>query len=749
MSLIFRTMNFSLSDSLYASILAQLPETTVLVFDHDLRIGLVSGTALDQQVFMHRAAAGHTIHEVMPQAYIAAFEEPFRGALAGHTQRVEFLYAGHIYEIHVGPLKDDQEAITGGMAVARRLNPHEAASAFSRYYGALFDQTNDGVMIFDMQGNALAWNQRAAEMFGYEFAEFAELTVFRVVAPEEVEDSRARFQQLAAGKTPPVYERRAHRKDGSIIITEVNVAPVHDEQGRPFCIMSVLRDITERKQIEAAHRLSEERHRIISELTFDFAYAVRIEADGRIEYEWLTTEPFERVTGYPISELERVGFEQLYHPDDRARLAEDRMRTMRGEKVSAEYRIITRSGELRWALMERFPIWDENEQRVIRFYAVAKDITERKETEIALRASEERFRLVAKVISDGVYDWDMIRNVNWHNDGYNETFDTGQENLSDIVSWFERIHPDDREKVVEGQLMAIQEGAESWSEEYRMRKRDGSYAIVADRALIIRDQAGNPTRLIGAVTDITEHRESEQQALDLALQKQKVRILAEYITAISHDFRTPLSVINTSIYLAGKAKTADERLRHLEKLDEQAMRIEQLVDGLLTMARLDRHDLLACEWLDINSLMNQIEDRKRPDYTEKGLILHLELESGLPLVYVDRLWMNEALMHLVSNAIQYTPTGKSVTLRTYREYETVVIEIQDTGIGMNAEQLRGVFEPLFRVEAHRPMTGGSRLGLAITSKIIERHNGRIEIDSTPDIGTTVRIWLTTQAEPAL
>ena len=742
-------MNQQLPDLPFTSILGQIPETTLLIFDFDLRIQFASGAALDQPLFMQQATPGKTLQEAMPQAYIAAFELPCRGALIGESRRAEFLYAGHIYDIHVGPLRDDQNKIIGGMAVSRRLIMADAASSLSRYYSALFNQNNDAVLIFDMEGNALDWNQRAADMLGYEFTEFAELTVYKVVAPDEVEHSRTRFSQLAAGETPPVYERRVRRKDGSIIITEVNVAPVRGEDGNPFCIMSILRDITERKQAEATQRLIEERNRIISELTFDFAYSIQVGADRSMKYEWMTVEPFERITGYPVSELERLGFHQIYHPDDRARLVEDRQRVINGEMVSSEYRIITRGGDLRWTVIDRFPIWDEQEKRVVRIYAVAKDITERKETEIALRASEERFRLVAKVISDGVYDWDMVRNINWHSEGYKETFYAHPNDPADFAGWFDRIHPEDKEMVVESQLLAIQDGAESWSEEYRMRRSDGSYAMVADRALILRDQAGNPIRLIGAVTDITEHRQAEQQALDLALQREKVRILAEYITAISHDFRTPLSIINTSIYLIGKVREEDERLRHLEKLDEQATRIEQLVDGLLTMARLDRDDMLACEWLDLNTLVIQTDIRKRPVCDEKGLTLSLNLAPDLPLVYADRLWMNEALMNLVGNAIQYTPAGKSITIRTYQQHDLAVIEIQDTGIGMNENQLRGIFDPLFRVEAHRPMTGGSGLGMAITGKIIERHNGRIEIDSTPDVGTTVRIWLAVQAEPAV
>src|SRR5690606_26412744 len=188
-------------------------------------------------------------------------------------------------------------------------------------------------------------------------------------------------------------------------------------------------------------------------------------------------------------------------------------------------------------------------------------------------------------------------------DGYTETFGETDPNIGEIVGWFHRIHPDDAAAGVDSQMRASHEGAPSWSSEYRMSRRDRPSATVAGPDLLVRDAQGRLTRLIGAITDITERKAAEKQALDLALQKEKVRILADFITAISHDFRTPLSVINTSVFLLTKTVRPEDWQRHLHKIEAQVRHIEGLVEGLLTMTRLDRDNAIEPEPFDLNVLV--------------------------------------------------------------------------------------------------------------------------------------------------
>ncbi|MBZ0303537.1 MAG: PAS domain S-box protein, partial [Anaerolineae bacterium] len=754
------------NDRLCLAVLNHLLGLTVLVFDEDLRFQLAAGPGLTEELLYQRVKPGQTLHEAMPPAYAASFETAFRAALVGETRTQEFLYGGGTYEIQVCPLSFGDPPGTAGMAVSRRLDQSADLPIALHRHQILIEQTNDAVFLLDLHGNPLEWNRRAVEMLGYAYEDFNHMSIADVTPPDEYEHTARRLNQLITEGYLPVYERRFVRKDRQEIIAEVNLTLVHDQHNRPACIQCVVRDISDRKQAEAAlkaseeryrilteliadyaysfgvtedgglvaewvagatlrttgytadellsnqtslihpqdndqvqaeiqraiqgeaieeseyrilkktgevrwiqvarhlvwdethqrviriHniarditdrkqtelalRASEERYRIISELISDYAFSAAVRPDGELELEWVSGA-FQRITGYPNEAIldKRI---PLLHPEDSERVQAEIMRAKAGTSIDrSEYRVITQDGSVRWVQVTRQPVWDARQNRVVRLYNVAKDITDRKEVELALRRSEERFRLVARVVSDGVYDWDMVRNTSWHNEGYQETFGTGNLNVSEVAAWFERIYPDDRVSVVESQMHAVYH-EDHWAAEYRMRRSNGTYATVLDRANIMRDQYGNPTRLIGAVSDITAHRASEKQALDLALQKEKVQILTDFVTAISHDFRTPLSVITTSLYLLEKSPHPEDWQRHVRKLQEQAEHIEQLVDGLLIMTRLDRENVLVFESIDLKDVVVIIEARMRPLCDQKNLTLLLEHASEPLPISGDRQW---------------------------------------------------------------------------------------------------------------
>ncbi|HVU10939.1 MAG TPA: PAS domain-containing sensor histidine kinase, partial [Phototrophicaceae bacterium] len=380
-----------------------------------------------------------------------------------------------------------------------------------------------------------------------------------------------------------------------------------------------------------------------------------------------------------------------------------------------------------------------------------RDITERKLAEQKLRESEARYRAVVEDQSELIcrYTPDFV--LTFVNDAYCRYFGKSREEL--IGSTFlPSIHESDQASVL-NTLRSLTAENPVITSENRAYMGDGSVRWHQWRDHAIINESGKIIEYQSVGKDVTELKEMEKQRLAIAMEHEKVQILADFIAAASHDFRTPLSVINTSAYLLNRVSDVKQRNHHFKQIQEQTYHIEHLVDGLLTMSRLDRGDVFRFRALNVNSVVQQIEVRKRAQIEEKLQALKLDLDPQLPSIDADEGWLYQCLMQLVDNSIYYTPPGGMITIRTYQQADRVVISVIDTGIGISDEILPHIFKRLYRGEEHRPV-GGQGLGLSIVAKIVEEHQGSIDVESKPGAGSTFRVFLPlkhvdTSVEPSL
>lgn len=157
------------------------------------------------------------------------------------------------------------------------------------------------------------------------------------------------------------------------------------------------------------------------------------------------------------------------------------------------------------------PVFDA-EGKVVGTQGILMDITERKQAEELVHLSNERFQTMARATNDAVWDWDLVTNALWWNDGFQTLFGYAAVEIEpDVSSWITRLHPEDLARVEAGIHQAIESGENRWSDEYRFRRQDGSYAEVFDRGFILRDARGQAVRMIGAMMDITERKQTEAQ----------------------------------------------------------------------------------------------------------------------------------------------------------------------------------------------------------------------------------------------
>ncbi len=301
---------------------------------------------------------------------------------------------------------------------------------------------------------------------------------------------------------------------------------------------------------------------------------------------------------------------------------------------------------------------------------------------------------------------------------------------------FDIVHPDDRENV-----RRRFSKRDTYEEEFRIIDKTGETRWIKNKAFIIGDDNDAVKRIGGIAQDITEQKNAHEQTINLAIERERIRILRNFISDASHDLKTPIATIKLKAALVRTTKDDSTREIHIYDLDRQVDRLSSMIDNLFTLSRLENTDEWEFEPTDINTIITDLMNGLQADAQEKSIALSLDLErQKMPKLSVDTMEFSRAIGNLVSNAIRYTFKGGDVKVQTRYQFGDVIIRIIDTGIGISEDELPHIFERFYRAKtATHYKIEGSGLGLSIVKRVIDRHRGEISVESTPGKGTTFTI----------
>lgn len=275
--------------------------------------------------------------------------------------------------------------------------------------------------------------------------------------------------------------------------------------------------------------------------------------------------------------------------------------------------------------------------------------------------------------------------------------------------------------------------------ESRLTLRDGS-AIDVEIAYTNVEYQEKPALQV-MIRDITERRQMEAQRLELQLERERIQLLEDFISGISHDLRTPLSIINVRIYMLSKQLGNPDMQQRLDDILEQVTQLDNLIDKMLTILRLDKSPSLDLNTLDLVPFLQDLAHNFEPLAQAKQI--DLTFDNGattMPMpIKADKDYLRRAFSNLIENAIRYTPEGGTIHLmaRADHEQDEIVCTVQDSGMGIAAENLPYIFKRYYRAkDAEATTRKGVGLGLAIVRKIVEMHDAKIEVQSQPEHGTT-------------
>jgi diguanylate cyclase (GGDEF)-like protein/PAS domain S-box-containing protein len=391
-------------EGMYRTIARNIPLTAVVFFDHDLRFTLAEGEQLARMGLTPQMIEGKTIFEVFPPDISEEWSRYHKAVLAGGFISIERKVNETIFQNYIIPLKNEKKEIYGGMSIWQDITETKKIAAKIREsedrYRDLFEGASDLVYVHDLQGNYISINRAGEKIFGYQLAEISKLNMKDVIAPEHLKiASEMLSEKLKDGAKKTVYELDCITHDNKRVTLEINSSLVFKD-GNPVAVQGIARDVTERKQMQAALVESEERLRNLFDNANDLIYFL----DSR-GYFLTVNKAVEELFEYSTEEFRRMHFSKIV---ERGYL--ELANQLLAEKLDGltrtvfEIYCVTKTGRKVLIEVNSSPMIKNGQ--VVAIQGIARDITERRRAEKRIQESEAELQALFTAMSDLVLVFD-------------------------------------------------------------------------------------------------------------------------------------------------------------------------------------------------------------------------------------------------------------------------------------------------------------------------------------------------------
>ena len=579
------------------------------------------------------------------------------------------------------------------------------------------------------------------EALGFTSQELMAKPYTEFIHPDDREDTVAEASRIQApGPTCIAFENRYICKDGSYRWLSWNAVSVPDQK----LTYAVARDITRRRQVEEALRKSEEHLRLLVDGVSDYAIFM-LDPSGQVA-SW--NQGAERIKGYKANEIIGRHFSCFYPPEELQNGKPERelQKAIAEGHYAEEGWRIRKDGSRFWAHVEITALRD-NTGKLRGFSKVTRDVTEQRRAEELLRESEQRLTLASTSGEVGVWDLDLIADQAWRSLQHDRIF--GYESL--LPNWgaavfSDHVFPEDRELVKQRFEEAFQNGHLEF--ECRIIRADQAMRWISSKGEVVRNEQGQPIRMMGVVTDVTERKRAEEEKRkfmdrlaasnqELELRNREVervtKLKSKFLASMSHELRTPLNAIVGFSDLLAEGTPGDlndKQKRFVNHIKQGSAHLLQLINDILDLSKIEAGQLdLRCEDFQIKTALPEVLSTIRPLAMAKNIQIEQKMESD-QYVYADRVRFKQILYNLLSNAVKFTPKAGRIDIDCHGDGNSVCISVTDSGVGIRAEDQAVIFEEFRQVEGPAGTTQeGTGLGLAITKRLVEQQGGGISLKS--------------------
>lgn len=668
--------------------------------------------------------------------------------------------------------KSGNELPIGTVALLEPLNRKLAQSCSAEYakerdrlQSAALKNTANAIVITNVDGTIEWVNQSWCSLSGYSKEEAINKTPSMLKSGHHDKAFYAEMWTTILSGNVWHGDLVNKRKDDDLYIEEMTITPLFDDKGAITHFIGVKQDITKRKDIENKLRESEEKFRSIIENANDGIYLRDL--DGVITF---ANEKFASIHGYSLNEVIGRKSWEFMHPEDLAEIKDsgefDKVQS--GEFTEGEERGLTKDGEVIYLDIRTAPL--KVDSNIIGVFGIIRDISKRKQYEEKIKESEERFKSIANLLPQPIWETDLKGIYTYTNRAGHEQFGYTKADVRDGVFVMDLIAPEDRERAMASFKRSYKEKKYK-VRQYTCMKSDGTRfpALIYYDTILKNDE---PIGIRGITVDITDLKKIQDELLisqkNLTLQNKKYETLneeltlmneeltkakeiaeyaekaqADFLSTMSHEIRTPMNAVVGLTNILLTENPHPHQLSNLKTLEFSSQNLLNIINDILNFNKLESGNVIL-ENIDfsIKEVLHGIFYAMKPLADEKNIDLSINIDESIPVNLVgDSTRLMQIINNLVSNCIKFTAKGR-VIVHVSKEKEKgneiwTHFEISDTGIGIEKENMSKIFDVFTQANnSTSRLFGGTGLGLPIVKKLLELQKSRIKVKSEIGVGST-------------
>jgi len=682
-----------------------------------------------------------------------------------------------VFVLSVGLLLSVLFAALVGLLNVSRIRQVQI-SAEQAKLAAIVESSADGILGMDLDGTVSSWNNGAEKLFGFSAGEALGRRVHELIIPAQRRAEEAKILAgIRSGNAISAFDTHRQHKSGELIPVSVTVSPIRNARGLVIGASKTVRDISEKVAADAQiHELNSNLEAQVVERTAELrqtnlllssvlraASEVAIIATDSNGIIRLFNIGAERMSGYQAAELIDKSSPASLHLEEEVVSRSRELTAEYGQAVEG-FRVFVHKAEVDgaetrdWTYVRKdgshFPVSlsvtamrDEHEE-INGYLGIAVDLTAQKASENAVASARDQLLLAADIADLGIWSWTLADNSLSWNDRMFELYGQPQSLRDSGLSyehWHSRVHPDDVEMAT-NYLQATVESGEQYDPIFRVVRPDGEVRIVQAGAQVERDDRGAVVGVTGFNRDITAQHELQARLLDAKVQADAASAdKSSFMANMSHEIRTPMNAVLGMLHLVQNTDLNTRQLDYISKAESAAKSLLGLLNDILDYSKIEAGKLqLDVHAFELESLMRDLAIVLSGNQGSKDVEVMFDLDPQLPSgLFGDSMRLQQVLINLAGNALKFTQHGQVVVkveqLHRQGDQAHILIDVTDTGIGINSDQLERIFDGFTQAEASTTRRfGGTGLGLVISRRLIKLMGGELRVSSEAGIGS--RFW---------